>query len=204
MKAAVTAIDDESIDAIRELINIGVGRAAGLLSDMTERSIVLRVPSIRVIRYADLQEVAALYPREALSTITLGFQGPLSGLSALVFPPKSAVSLVMLLTGEKAQTAELDAIRVETLKEVGNIIINAVMGSIANVLEHHLEYSLPTYREVTLSGLAISQKNRPEEWIVLANTHFHIEETDIEGNILLVLEVGSMDSLLAGIRHMAR
>ena len=195
-------IDDEAIDAIRELINIGVGRAAGLLNDMTSRRIVLRVPSIRVIRYADLSEVTELYSREALSTISLGFRGPLSGLSALVFPPQSAVSLVMLLTGEKVQTAELDAIRVETLKEIGNIIINAVMGSIANVLEHHLVYSLPSYQEITLSGLARSQENLPEEWIVLANTHFTIEETDIEGNILLVLEVGSMDSLLAGIRRM--
>jgi chemotaxis protein CheC len=204
MRVAVIAIDNESIDAIRELINIGVGRAAGLLSDMTERSIVLRVPSIRVIRYDDLSEVTGLFPHAPLSTITLGFQGPLSGLSALVFPPKSAVSLVMLLTGEKAQTAELDVIRVETLKEVGNIIINAVMGSIANVLAHHLEYSLPSFQEITLSGLVDIQKNRPEEWIVFANTQFNIEETDIEGNILLVLEVGSMDSLLAGIRRMTK
>ena len=196
-------IDDEAIDAIRELINIGVGRAAGLLSDMTGRKIVLRVPSIRIIRHSDLSQVTGLYPSEALSTITLGFHGPLSGMSALVFPPKSAVSLVMLLTGERAQTAELDAIRVETLKEVGNIIINAVMGSIANVLEQHLVYSLPAYQEITLSGLAITQKSRPEEWIVLANAHFLIEETDIEGNILLVLEVGSMDCLLAGIRRVS-
>jgi chemotaxis protein CheC len=197
-------IDDESIDAIRELINIGVGRAAGLLNDMTSRKIALRVPLVRVIKYTDLSQVTDFIPAEELSTVTLGFQGPLSGLSALVFPPKSAASLVMLLTGETEQTAELDAIRVETLKEVGNIIINAVMGSIANVLDHHLVYSLPSYQEISFSGLARSQKNRSEEWIVLANTHFNIEETDIAGNILLILEVGSMDSLLAGIHRKIR
>ncbi len=197
-------VDDEAIDAIRELINIGVGRAAGLLNDMTSRKIALRVPSVRVIRYSDLSHFTEFIPAEELSTITLGFQGPLSGLSALVFPPKSAASLVMLLTGETEQTAELDAIRVETLKEVGNIIINAVMGSIANVLDHHLTFTLPSYQEISLSGLARSQNNHSEEWIVLANTHFNIEQTDIEGNILLVLEVGSMDSLLAGIHRMNR
>jgi chemotaxis protein CheC len=196
-------IDDEATDAIRELINIGVGRAAGLLSDMTQRKILLRVPSIRIIRHADLAQVTGSFPSEALSTITLSFQGPLSGLSALVFPPKSAVSLVMLLTGEGAQSAELDAIRVGTLKEVGNIIINAVMGSIANVLGHHLVYSLPAYQEITLNGLANKHKNRPEDWILLANADFCIEKTDIEGNILLVLEVGSMDSLLASIRRVS-
>ena len=193
-------VDSEAIDAIRELINIGVGRAAGLLSEMTGCRIILRVPAVQITRIADLSSENGPGSRDPLATVALSFHGPMSGLTALVFPPDSAASLVMLLTGEKTGTAELDAIRVETLREVGNIIINAVMGSIANILEQHLTYTLPTYEETTLVSLAGTRKKDPGDWVVLAETRFIIENTPIEGNLLLIFEVGSIDTLVAALQ----
>jgi chemotaxis protein CheC len=98
----------------------------------------------------------------------------------------------------------MDAIRIETLKEVGNIIINAVMGSIANVLSQHLSYSLPTYQELGMNALAGSIHARVDDRLIIANAHFRIEDTPIDGNILLILELGSMDALLASIHGMDR
>ena len=193
-------IDEEAIDAIRELINIGVGKAAGLLSEMTGCRIILKVPAIRITRITDLSTEVGPGPQDNLATVALSFRGSMSGLTALVFPPDSAASLVMLLTGEKTGTAELDAIRVETLREVGNIIINAVMGSIANILEQHLTYALPTYQETTLSSLAGSRKKDSDDWVVLAETRFVIENMPIEGNLLLIFEVGSIDTLVAALK----
>jgi len=103
------------------------------------------------------------------------------------------------MTRDDENAQDLDVIRIETLKEVGNILINAVMGSIANVLEQHLKYSLPNYREIRIATLAQSLKQSADNRVVLANAHFHLEGTMISGNILLLLEIGSMDALLEGI-----
>jgi len=187
----------DDVDAIRELINIGVGRAAGMLNDITGCAISLKVPSIQIVDFAYLSGGKEKDP--ALSTVSLNFRGPMSGLAALVFPTESAAKLVMLMTRETEDAGEMDAIRIETLKEVGNIIINAVMGSIANVLEQHLSYSLPTYQELGISALAGSIHARVDDRLVIANAHFRIEETPVEGNLLLILELGSMDALLASI-----
>ena len=123
----------------------------------------------------------------------------MSGLTALIFPQESAAQLVMLMTRETEESGEMDAIRIETLKEVGNIIINAVMGSIANVLSQHLNYSLPTYQELGMNALAGSIHARVDDRLIIANAHFRIEDKPIDGNILLILELGSMDALLARI-----
>jgi chemotaxis protein CheC len=195
-------VDAESVDAIRELINIGVGRAAGMLNDITDCPIVLQVPSVQIVKLDDLSPAHGYAQNSALSTVALNFSGPMSGLAALVFPPESAGSLVMLMAKETETSPELDAIRIETLKEVGNIIINAVMGSIANILEHHLQYSIPSYQEVSIPALAHTLKATPDERIILANAHFRIENTQINGNILLILEMGSLDALLESIRTM--
>lgn len=192
----------DDIDAIRELINIGVGRAAGMLNDITGCSINLRVPSIQIVNLSSLSDGNMGSPDTSLSTVSLNFKGPMSGLAALVFPPESAAQLVILMTRENEESREMDAMRIETIKEVGNIIINAVMGSIANVLRQHLNYSLPDYQEQGICSLARSMHAHVDDRVILANAHFRIEETSIEGNILLILELGSMEILLDSIHRM--
>jgi chemotaxis protein CheC len=198
----VTEISADDLDAIRELINIGVGRAAGMLNDITGCSIILRVPSIQIVDLASLARETGGDRNAPLSTVSLNFHGPMAGLAALVFPPESAAQLVILMTRESGESREMDAMRIETLKEVGNIIINAVMGSIANVLKQHLNYSLPNYQELGVCSLARSLDARVDDRVVLANAHFRIEDTPVEGNILLILELGSMDILVESIHGM--
>jgi len=194
-------LDADAVDAIRELINIGVGRAAGMLNEITECPIILQVPLISIER---LEQISGGHDENTppLSTVSLHFHGPISGIAALMFPQKSAALLVTLMTRENDDAGDLDIMRIETLKEVGNIIINAVMGSIANVLEQHLKYSLPSYQEIRIFALALSLKQSADNRVILANAHFHLEGTTIDGNILLILEIGSMDALLEAIAGM--
>ncbi|MFA5237489.1 MAG: chemotaxis protein CheC [Methanoregula sp.] len=196
-------IGEDALDAIKELINIGVGRAAGMLNEMTGCTIRLRVPSVRIVTVDELASIEEIRTNDLSSTVSLAFQGQLKGMSALVFPPESAAALVMLLSGESSESPELDALRIETLKEVGNIVINSVMGSIANILDHHLSYTLPRYQEIQVLTLARSaHPPGPGDLVILANTYFALEDREIEGSILLILEVGSLESLLDAIKEM--
>jgi chemotaxis protein CheC len=198
-------MDDETLDAIRELVNIGVGKAAGQLNQMTGSHIRLQIPTVSLLPFTDITSSDhAMLSGEVLSAVLLNFKGTFSGITAVVFPPASAASLVMLLTGEKEQSPELDAMRVEALKEVGNIIINAVMGSIANVLGERLTYSIPSYHEGPFMSVAeLQRKTSKDEWVMLARTNFLIESLNIEGDILLILEVGSLDRLVKSIRRVS-
>jgi len=197
-------LDAESRDAITEMINIGVGKAAGLLNEITGSNIQLRVPEIHLVPFRELADVnKTILGTDVLSTVMQEFEGHFSGVTALVFPPDSALSLIRLLSGEGGERADLDAVEVETLKEVGNIIINAVMGSISNILAEHLVFSLPVYYEGKLSAIATERRaaGGGDDWVVIARTQFLIESMQIEGTILLVLEVGSLERLVASIRR---
>lgn len=197
-------IDAEALDAIRELINIGVGRAAGMLNDMTGCTVRLNVPTVRILKIDELAGAEEVRAQVTLSTVSLAFEGPLCGMSALVFPQESAAALVTLLSGETGKSPELDALRIETLNEVGNIVINSVMGSIANLLRQHLTYTLPRYQEIPVLLLTRSSRcQSPDDRVILADTHFSLEDQDIAGSILLVLEVGSLEVLLGAIREMS-
>jgi chemotaxis protein CheC len=196
------AVDNNTIDAIREIVNIGVGRAAGQLNEMTGSHIRLKIPFVDLVPFQDItKEEEKIIPGKVLSAVLLDFKGSFSGVTAIVFPPESALALVMLLTGETEDSPDLDVMRIEALKEVGNIVINAVMGSIANVLSEHLTYSLPVYYEGPVGDIAGLKKERPaDEWVLLARASFLIESLNIEGDILLILEVGSLENLVQSIR----
>jgi chemotaxis protein CheC len=188
------------IDALKELINISVGRAAGTLNQMIDSHVHLQVPEVRILSPAEMQEhTVAEFDREKLAAVQLTFKGSFSGTASLVFPPDSAAKLVDVLTGEEPGAIDLDAIRIGALTEVGNIILNGVMGSISNVLEQHLKYTIPTYVEDRIEHLLALDDIASTVGIVLARTRFTVAQLSIEGDILLLFEVGSLEMLLVAI-----
>jgi len=192
-------LTEEQIDALKELINIGVGRASGVLSSMIECRISLEVPHIRIISLTQLNDEVDRIGHGRLSAVKLGFKGSFAGTAALVFPPDSAAKLISLLVRDESDTPDLDADRVGTLNEVGNIVINGVMGSVANVLKQHIDYSLPTYVEDSLEHMLTTGVAGNEIMILLAHTRFTVEEYMIEGNIILIFESKSFGSLILAI-----
>ncbi|MDM8541181.1 chemotaxis protein CheX [Desulfococcaceae bacterium HSG7] len=187
-------------DLLKELINIGVGKAAGILNDMTGFHIHLEVPSVKVMPYLELENEVGTDAEARLATVSIGFFGRLAGNAAIVFPPESATTLVAVLVGEDPDSAELDELRVGTLNEVGNIVINGVMGSIGNVLQEYINYSPPTYIEDSLLNLVPQDKLGRDAMVLIAQTRFIIQERNIEGNVVLMFDVGSFDNLLEALK----
>lgn len=192
-------LNPEQLDFLKELINIGVGRAAGVLSEMVNSRISLQVPYIKLLSPAELKQEMEQLGNYRVAAVRLGFKGPFSGSAALVFPPDSASKLVSVLTNEESGSLDLDSVRIGTLSEIGNIVINGVMGSISNVLKQCINYSLPNYFEDNIINFLMTPKPDPNAIILLAHTRFIIEQLQIEGDIILIFEVGSLDALLSGI-----
>lgn len=189
----------QETDALKELINIGIGKAAGVLSDMLQCHISLQVPFIKILTRTELKNEMEGLGSDRVSAVKLGFRGSFTGTAALVFPPDSASKLVSVLISEEPLAPDLDSVRVGTLSEIGNIVINGVMGSISNMLKQHINYSLPTYIEDKVENLLITKDSPEEVTVLLAHTHFRIEKFFIEGDIILIFEAGSFTALISAI-----
>ena len=190
----------DQLDALKELINIGVGQAAGLLNEMIEFRIQLQIPTIQLLSFIELQrELAARFGLVQLSAVQQNFTGSFAGTVELVFPTESAAMLVAVLTGKDLQSPELDSLKISTLTEVGNILINSVMGSISNLLEQPLRYSLPTYMEEDVKHLVSLKQFKEVPTVLLVQVRFYIKELQVQGDIILFFEVGSFDALLEAI-----
>lgn len=191
------AIEQE--DALKELLNIGVGRAAGSLNQMLEKPITLQIPSIKLVEASDLDKMVNQEHAQTLSSVQLPFQGSYAGSATLAFPAETAPKLVEILTGQPVMEDELNAMKVATLTEIGNIVLNGVMGSITNILSGSISYSVPTYSEFSITSLLQSSQLESTSILLWAQTRFTVEEYNISGDIFLVFDSNRFDTILDSI-----
>ncbi len=196
-------LSPEQLDALQELLNIGVGRAAGSLNQMLEKPIRLHIPFIQLGRMEELSEEVQKMKDTTLSSVQLPFKGTFSGASCLLFPTESAKALVVALTGESEDSDTMDSLREATLTEIGNIVLNGVMGSLANILNHQIIYSVPFYEETTIQGLVQPTPSDSSEMLLWAQTHFTIEEYDLTGDIMLMFGVPDLGLLINAVSEIA-
>jgi chemotaxis protein CheC len=190
----------DELDALKELINIGVGHAAGMLNEMIQFPIQLEIPDVELLSSLELQrELKEHFGKELLSVVQLAFSGSFSGSAQLLFPTESAVNLVSVLTGEEKGSPDLDSLKISTLSEVGNMVINGVMGSISNVLDQPLDYAVPYYAEEEIQEVLLKEQSLDNGTVLLAPAHFSIEELQIQGDIMLFFDVSSFTLLLKAI-----
>lgn len=194
-KGQTLVLTDKQNDVLKEMINIGVGKGAEMLNAILDTHIKLEVPFVRVLSQIEFRKDIQINRIDSLAAVNLSFKGDISGNIELVFPTQSAVNMVAALTGEDSRNMILDSIRTGTLSEIGNIVINAVIGSISNMLKFSLSYSAPTYLEGNYEKLSLAMRTDEHSIILQARARFIIETLAVIGDILLFMELDSLDKI---------
>jgi chemotaxis protein CheC len=191
-------LDAAALDALTELMNIGVGRAAAALSDLVGERIELTVPRIRLCCDGRCEGIA---PADAAATTVVmqSFQGRICGRAALAFPQSSALTLGCLLSGDDCVSTEVDAELNGILLEVGNIVLNGVLGSLSNLAGDGLEYSLPTLFDdhPTLARVLAVPETAPD--LLIGDVDFQVQNREIHGTIAIVFGQGCVRRLLSSL-----
>ena len=188
------------LDALQELVNVGVGHAASILNEMLGAYIHLQVPCVKVLPANEANlELALQIGDTYVSAMQLKFTGSLGGTALLIFPLDSAAQLVTMLMGEETDLPDLDAVKRGTLCEVGNILLNSVMGEISNALSQSLNYSIPFYFEKKIQDILTASDVMITSTILLAQTHLICHSLQVTGDIILVFTMYSFDNLLLAL-----
>ncbi|MCA1742892.1 MAG: chemotaxis protein CheC [Desulfonatronovibrio sp.] len=199
--------NDLHTDVLTEVVNMGVGQAASSLNSILDTHVDLSVPELKIVyREGGMDELSTL-AKVSLASVVLRFEGSVPGQAALLFPPESAVNLVNLLVPDESNMddMDLDAMRGEALTEIGNIVLNAVMGHFANFLKLNLDYSIPDFMfESDINEIFKLEHVEGEFAVILAKTHFVVSEHAISGDIILFFGIDSMQSLMAAIENVVK
>ncbi len=196
-------LSDIELDALTEIINIGTGRAANSLSEITGSRIELSVPRIQVCGTSAFDEIAKTLDLEFATTVQQRFDGDMSGRALLAFPCGNALELARIVGDIQTTDAEMDEELCGVLEEIGNILLNAILGSIANLLDCDFSYTLPQLCQNTTVAKMIrgssSEAQSSNLVVLVANTSISIASRDISASFLLLFETGNIESLLSAL-----
>jgi chemotaxis protein CheC len=192
-------------DVLTELINVGLGHAAGVMNEMTGLPVKLDLPKVELL---SAEEIGLAFRRrlgERVSSVCLDFEGGFAGRATLVFPAASAVKLVAALHGlewdPRGEVPELPAGAdpVGDLQEIGNVLIHSVLGAVANGLRQRLDFSVPIAAQQTVHDLVAKGVEDTPQLILAATTGFSVEHLQLDGLVTLLFQVGSVERLMEAI-----
>jgi chemotaxis protein CheC len=185
------------LDALTELVNIGVSRAAVSLREMVgQQQVILSVPNVVVVSRQEAIDLLGKQESNPLVAVHQVFEGDITGRALLIFPETNSLELVRAVTGGDLSLEDIMELEQEALAETGNVILNGCLATIANLLQRSLKMSLPEI----LRGQGpefFSLKPPPEagDVVLFLYINFAVHERDIRGYIAMLMDMPSLAAL---------
>ncbi|MBL1377373.1 chemotaxis protein CheC [Zobellella iuensis] len=190
-------------DVIVELMNIGVGRAASALSQLVQDEVLLSVPQLQFLSPAEAREIFCRSMPGLLAGVIQGFRGFMSGRAALLFPEERSLELVRAMLGADLSADEISELEQETLAELGNILLNNCLATLANMLSQQIQTDLPQAFNVDtphlLNRLSLDT-NGDDSMIMLVQIDFSLRESALQGYLAFLIDVHSADTFIEALR----
>ena len=190
-------------DALVELLNIGFGRAAASLSQLTGHRVLLDVPQVSLHAIDEVGDALERTITGHVASVHQIFTGPVAGDALLVLDHQGASRLKELLTDEPALPLAIDASAREVLTEVGNILLNACLGTFGNILKVQVSFSVPRLNLESLNQIVESLRINREglRYALVVHAGFRLRDREVKGYLVIVLSVSSLDRLVRAVEN---
>jgi chemotaxis protein CheC len=191
----VDELTDIEQDALAEIANMGVSRAANSLRQMVGEEVILSVPAVKIVTR---QAASKLVERNATKFVAVqqSFEGPFAGRGLLIFPEAQSLELVRAIVGDEHSLEDVIDLEQEALAETGNIILNGCLATIANVLHRTMRMSLPSIvRGDGAKLFEVSETSSGGQFVLFLYIDFNIKNRNVHGFIALLMDLPSIAAL---------
>lgn len=197
-------------DILKEIFNISVGQSADMLSEIVGRKIILDVPSVEIIDLEntnkEIDKAFNKIPEGTLMMSSINFEKRIQGKANLIFPANKMRKFINLCIDEENSEIVNDMnftdMDLDIIREVGNIVLNAIVGGIGNFLDIILEYTIPEVTIFDKIDFKGDIKDKEDLCMIILYISFIIEDTEIEGAIIIDLTLNSLEELMKEIQRL--
>jgi chemotaxis protein CheC len=194
------------MDALTEAFNLSLGEAAATFSAIVREEIELSVPTIEILsRDGLIQRLESSQPAgasERLCRINQHFNAA-SGFQTdalLLFPEHGSLEIVRRMLGDDTPIQHITELEQDALAEIGNIIINSCMSSLANLFKTEMTGSLPRVQSRTVASL-LDDKDASDV-ILVARIGMSMAAHNLSGFVLFIMDVPSIENFMAQVSRL--
>lgn len=182
-------------DALAEIFNIGVGQAAAAMSRIVNEEVIMSVPSITFQSRGEAARTLGGSEERRICGVTQHYEGAINTEAILMFPEEKSLEIVRLMVGQTLTMEELTEMEQEAMSEIGNIILNSCMSTLANLSGKELLGSLPTYHVGTGDQILGNSVSQWDGMVLTLKIDFHIEKRQIHGYVAFLLDMAALQDL---------
>jgi chemotaxis protein CheC len=193
-------------DALGELFNVGLHRAAASLSEITQQRIVLDMPKLVICPIAEIEERLAELVGGEIATVHQMFGGAVAGDAVLLIEQEKAALLTKVMTsGEAGLGGRLDQSAREVLVEMGNIVLGACLSGFGNMLQTPVSFSVPRIHIESLKNIlrSLLVDTGEVQYAVIAATQFRLSALAIDGYLLVAVGAKSLGRISQALANRA-
>jgi chemotaxis protein CheC len=199
----VKELSDLEIDALTEVFNVGAGRAALSLSEIIGEEVMLSVPEVNVLKATDVNAHVLTMKDGKFATVSQMFSGPFDAEAVLLFTEKYALEIVREMMGSQMSIEDLAEFEQEAMNELGNIILNASLSAMADMLNISLNSSLPIYALASSDEIAARMigGDNGDGYVLVLHIDLVLEKHHTEGHLIFLLSSTSLNTLVEHIQQ---
>ena len=199
-KALNTAVEapaakeqDDMQEGYQEVANVAMGRAADLLAKLLHSFVVMPIPVVNMIEVSELRmAIQQVDDDDMVSGVCQGFIGAgIAGEALLIFNDSSFEDIADLMKF----VGEIDeAVQVELLMDIANILIGACLKGIAEQLDINFSQGHPLVlgRHVRIDDLLGRNANRWSKTLTI-EMGYKIEDRNVSCDLLLLFTEDSIE-----------
>lgn len=196
-------MDDDVVDILQEVGNIGIGNAATALAEFLNTKVNVTVPRASLVPVEEVfDHIGGV--EEIVAAVLLRVEGDLSGTVLFVFSEGSVLKLIsQLLNQPVGSIEEIGGMEKSVLMEVGNILTSSFLNAISMMSNLTIIPAVPLFTFDMLGSIISSSllgTGMMEDQVLLIETKLAQEGDEVTGNLLFFFDVGTLNSLLDSLQ----
>lgn len=185
--------DELELDLLSEMFNLGVGKAASSLSQMVKQEVKLSIPTVDFVSLEELSKFLGV--EQDICSVSQRMEGSFAANSMLLFPESSSLEVVRQMLGGELSDEMIAELQQEAFSEIGNIVLNACIGAIAEMLSSDFKVALPRFQIAQALDLLRNEMVDVSDHIMLIKIEMALADSEVSGYMVFLLESKSMDAL---------
>ena len=194
------------LDVFKEIGNIGAGNAASALAGLLNRRITMSVPEASVVPFNTIVNVME-GPETLVAGVLIDMSGDLNGYVLLLLGMKDAMSMVAQALDEPVRDTSVEGftlsdIELDTITEVGNILVGSFLAAITSFTGLSATPSVPQISIDMLGAIvsiAVIEYGKIGDSVLFLKTHFNDMEGENAGHFFLIPDYNSYRMLIKSL-----
>jgi chemotaxis protein CheC len=188
--------------ALIQFSKIGLNNANMVLSELIKASVNISVSEVFFYPLSYLNKEFSPVIYHEFASVQQHIRGGISGNGLFVLEYPTAIDFVNLIQNKpQFFIKQLNTSSYEILMEVGNIVLGSYIGTLGNLTENPLTFSLPLFQVISFDKILdslIIGKNEIR-YVLLISIAINLRGKILRGHLMLVSGVVGLSCLIRGI-----